>query len=120
MEQRPKTKANLIAKTHPDKKRILVVGMGFKVGDGCLSNSPGLALSKELLMCDERMNLTVYDPLVKENEVSFRSITEKEWSISYLDENFDLIVIAFKQKGVDLDILPSLKQCKVVHPQYLV
>lgn len=92
-----------------DRTRVLVVGVGFKRGQSVLSNSPGLALIRHLL--DEWEAYVEYaDPLVTEEAVSFvpRLDDQKHWNKKSLEEQFDVIIVAVNQVGLDIDLLRNL------------
>lgn len=87
-------------------KRILVVGMGFKAGQDHLVNSPGLQLAKELQKLS--MDVTFADSLVKQTAVpEIPRLADEDWNKEEL-ENFDMIVVSFKQWGMDFDVLDQI------------
>ncbi|KAL5586070.1 hypothetical protein FOBRF1_015940 [Fusarium oxysporum] len=87
-------------------KRILVVGMGFKAGQDHLVNSPGLQLAKELQKLS--MDVTFADSLVKQTAVpEIPRLADEDWNKEEL-ENFDMIVVSFKQWGMDFDVLDQV------------
>ncbi|EMT71570.1 hypothetical protein NOF04DRAFT_5109 [Fusarium oxysporum II5] len=87
-------------------KRILVVGMGFKAGQDHLVNSPGLQLARELQKLS--MDVTFADSLVKQTAVpEIPRLADEDWNKEEL-ENFDMIVVSFKQWGMDFDVLDQV------------
>ncbi|KAF4499894.1 UDP-N-acetyl-D-mannosamine 6-dehydrogenase [Fusarium agapanthi] len=87
-------------------KRVLVVGMGFKAGQDHLVNSPGLQLAKELQKLS--MDVTFADSLVKQTTVpEISRLDDEDWTKEEL-ESFDMIVVSFKQWGMDLDVLDQV------------
>lgn len=106
MEKRPMSKAQKVVDTY-HFNNVLVIGIGFKPGESLIVNSPGLAIAKEL----ESFGKTVYclDPLVSKNEqISKRSglnFIKNNITSEFLQSNFDLIVVATKQYGVDFNIV---------------
>ncbi|KAF5620192.1 UDP-n-acetyl-D-mannosamine 6-dehydrogenase [Fusarium sp. NRRL 52700] len=87
-------------------KRILVVGMGFKAGQDHLVNSPGLQLARELQMLS--MDVTFADSLVKQTAVpEIPRLADEDWTKEELD-GFDMIVVSFKQWGMDFDVLDQV------------
>ncbi|KAH7174242.1 uncharacterized protein B0J16DRAFT_403849 [Fusarium flagelliforme] len=85
------------------KKRVLVVGMGFKAGQDHLVNSPGLQLAKEL----QKLEIDVHfaDSLVKQAAVpEIPRLDDADWTTEEL-ETFDTIVVSFRQWGMDFDVL---------------
>ncbi|KAF9771655.1 hypothetical protein IL306_010711 [Fusarium sp. DS 682] len=87
-------------------KRVLVVGMGFKAGQDHLVNSPGLQLAKEL----QKLNMDVHfaDSLVKQTAIpEIPRLADEDWTKEEL-ERFDMIVVSFKQWGMDFDVLEQV------------
>ncbi|KAL6884846.1 hypothetical protein HDV57DRAFT_526559 [Trichoderma longibrachiatum] len=88
--------------------RVLVVGMGFKRGQSHLVNSPGLELAKSLVL-SEKVAVSFADPLVTQEAVpQIARLDEVNWTVEFLEQNFDMIVVAFKQDGLDFDVLDKL------------
>ncbi|KAK4221022.1 nucleotide sugar dehydrogenase [Podospora fimiseda] len=96
------------------KAKVLVVGVGFKRGQSNLSYSPSLALLRKLNQSKEKVQVMFADPLVSQDAVPDigRLDPEKEWNRDKLQE-FDRIVVAFRQVGLDFDVLQSLDGVKV-------
>jgi nucleotide sugar dehydrogenase len=117
MEQRPAQKAAAIVQSYPHAKRILVVGVGFKVGQSVLSNSPGLALAKALR--ELNVQVTLYDPLVARVE-GFEMLDQQSWSTEVLDARFDIIVMVLEQTGVHSETLKTLKTALTVYPEFTI
>lgn len=95
--------------------RVLVVGIGFKPGECLTTNSPGLSYARELL--ENKMDVTIHDPLllIDDQTVSqFPRLTPENWNPEYLDNNFDVITIAIKQKNINFNILKDCKKAKVI------
>ncbi|KAF4436159.1 hypothetical protein F53441_13303 [Fusarium austroafricanum] len=87
-------------------KRVLVVGMGFKAGQDHLVNSPGLQLAKELQKLD--IDVHFADSLVKQTAVpEIPRLADDDWTAEQL-ERFDMIVVSFKQWGMDFDVLEQV------------
>ncbi|KAL7920189.1 hypothetical protein ACQKWADRAFT_328894 [Trichoderma austrokoningii] len=100
-------------KTGEDKPRVLVVGMGFKRGQSHLVNSPGLELAKSLAK-SEKVSVAVADPLVHQDALpQLNRLDDANWTAEYLEQNFDMIVVAFKQDGLDFSVLDELANVKV-------
>ncbi|KAL2693492.1 hypothetical protein Neosp_000052 [[Neocosmospora] mangrovei] len=90
------------------RKRVLVVGMGFKAGQSHLVNSPGLALARELNKFE--LDVSFADSLVSQSAVpEIAKLADEDWTKEKLNE-FDLIVVSFKQTGMDFDILEELSE----------
>jgi nucleotide sugar dehydrogenase len=117
MEQRPLQKARAIVQLYPSAQRILVAGIGFKTGQSVLSHSPGLTLARALR--ELAREVTLYDPLVTE-VAGFRLLAPGDWNAESLDSNFDAIVMALPQTGVDLEVLRTLKTALPVYPEFVV
>jgi UDP-N-acetyl-D-mannosaminuronate dehydrogenase len=80
--------------------------MGFKAGQDHLVNSPGLQLAKELQKLS--MDVTFADSLVKQTAVpEIPRLADEDWNKEEL-ENFDMIVVSFKQWGMDFDVLDQI------------
>ncbi|KAM0256112.1 hypothetical protein ACHAQJ_005199 [Trichoderma viride] len=93
--------------------RVLVVGMGFKRGQSHLVNSPGLELARSLSR-SEKVNISFADPLVGQEAMpDIKRLDEANWSVEYLEQNFDMIVVAFKQDKLDYDVLDKLTGVQV-------
>lgn len=88
---------------------ILVVGVGFKRGEAVLSNSPGVQLIQELANTDQ-VNVMWADPLVNQDAVPVAPrLPDHDWTKEGL-EDFDIIIVAVNQVGLDLELLKSLKK----------
>ena len=88
--------------------KVLVVGIGFKKGQSNLSFSPALALARNLKESG-KVEVTFADPLVSQEAVRDipRLDTEREWKVEKLRE-FDKIVVAFRQVGLDFGVLTCM------------
>lgn len=89
--------------------RVLVVGIGYKVGQGGLACSPGLEFAEMLrrMGCSELM---YYDPLVEKGAVEWmEALDDEEWEVKHLEGSFDAIAICMRQKGVDFGVLEKSK-----------
>lgn len=95
--------------------RILVVGVGFKRGQGVLSNSPGAAIITALLS-DWDVYVEFADPLVSADALSYvpKMNTDADWNEAYLGA-FDGVVVAVDQVGLDMAVLDRLQQSVTVH-----
>ncbi|KAL7943356.1 hypothetical protein V8C42DRAFT_346810 [Trichoderma barbatum] len=92
---------------------VLVVGMGFKRGQSHLVNSPGLELAKSLVL-SEKVAVSFADPLVGQDAVpQIPRLGEDNWSVEFLEQNFDMIIVAFKQEGLDFDLLDKLTDVQI-------
>ena len=102
-EHRPLLKAHEIVRTYANANNFLIIGIGFKIGESVLENSPGLKLARVLKKHYEK-NVTVFDPLVEQDaqcEFEFADVT---------DLKCDIVVISVKQHGIDFDALRN--QCE--------
>ncbi|UKZ63884.1 uncharacterized protein TrAtP1_005106 [Trichoderma atroviride] len=100
-------------RTGEDMPRVLVVGMGFKRGQSHLVNSPGLELAKSLAK-SEKVSVSFADPLVSQEALpSLTRLDDANWTAEHLEENFDMIVVAFKQDGLDFGVLDNLVNVQV-------
>ncbi|KAK3314538.1 hypothetical protein B0H66DRAFT_501005 [Apodospora peruviana] len=93
--------------------RVLVVGVGFKAGQSVLSNSPGLELATTLARSG-RVEVMFADPLVKQEAVPHvQRLPDRDWTRENLEKSFDMIIVAFKQVGIDFDVLADLNGVEV-------
>ncbi|CAM1505027.1 Fc.00g106640.m01.CDS01 [Cosmosporella sp. VM-42] len=91
------------------RPRVLVVGIGFKRGQSHLANSPGLELAKSLVLTD-KVDVAWTDPLVSQRAVpQIPRFNEAEWNVESLQQNFDMIIVAFRQDGLDFDVLERVQ-----------
>ena len=92
---------------------VLVVGMGFKPGQSHLANSPGLELAKALVLTQKAKVLWA-DPLVKQEAVpQIPRLDEGQWTVEGLQCRFNMIIIAFRQRGLDFGILNQLEDMEI-------
>ncbi len=90
---------------HP---RILVVGLGFKVGQGSIVESPAAAFAQELgqLGC---ATLDYYDPFVAQKMVPYiKEMQKSNWSKEGIKQNYDGVVVCVKQTGIDFTVLDGV------------
>ncbi|GKT46801.1 UDP-N-acetyl-D-glucosamine 6-dehydrogenase [Colletotrichum spaethianum] len=94
------------------RPRVLVVGVGFKAGQSVLSNSPGVDLVQAFVRSGE-VDVMFADPLVKQNAVpSAPRLADEKWNRETL-ETFDMIIVSFRQHGLDFGVLEGLRGVKV-------
>ncbi|EFQ25107.1 nucleotide sugar dehydrogenase [Colletotrichum graminicola] len=94
------------------RPRVLVVGVGFKAGQSVLSNSPGVDLVHEFVRSGE-VDVMFADPLVKQNAVpAAPRLADEKWNRETL-ETFDMIIVSFRQHGMDFGVLEDLRGVKV-------
>ncbi len=104
--------AKLPAAAHGRRRRVLVVGVGFKTGQSVLSNSPGLELAKSFVASD-LVDVMYADPLVKQEAVpQIPRLADDEWNHEWL-ESCDLIMVAGKQPGLDFGLVEALRGGRV-------
>jgi len=96
-----------------DRKRVLVVGVGFKAGQSVLSCSPGVAMLERLLG-EWNVEAIFADPLVEASAVPFAAKLDEvtEWNKITLQQ-FDLIVVTIRQTGLDFELLEDLPGVEV-------
>lgn len=118
MWSRPKQLASRLLESLKGRKlkgsrpKILIVGMAFKAGQSHLANSPGVELASSLSLTQETEVMWA-DPLVLQQAIPHvRRLADVDWRVEVLEE-FDLIVVAFKQHGVDLGILEGLSGVRI-------
>ncbi|KAK1964362.1 nucleotide sugar dehydrogenase [Colletotrichum sublineola] len=94
------------------RPRVLVVGVGFKAGQSVLSNSPGVDLVQSFVRSGE-VDVMFADPLVKQNAVpAAPRLADEKWNCETL-ETFDMIIVSFRQHGLDFGVLEGLRGVKV-------
>lgn len=95
------------------RPRVLVVGIGFKVGQSHLANSPGLELAKALVLTD-KVEVSWVDPLVTQEAVpQISRLDIDNWNVDSLQNQFDMVIVAFRQHGLDFSVLDNLQGVKV-------
>ncbi|CVK97821.1 related to UDP-N-acetyl-D-mannosamine 6-dehydrogenase [Fusarium proliferatum] len=93
-------------------KRVLIVGIGFKAGQSHLVNSPGLALAEEFQRLGQ-VDVMFADSLVHQSQVPhIEKLSEESWKKDCL-EDFDVIVVAFRQVAMELGVLKNIRGVKV-------
>lgn len=89
--------------------RVLVVGIGFKRGQSHLANSPGLELAKSLVLTN-KLDVTWADPLVAQEAVpQIARLDVGDWNVDSLQQKFDMIIVAFRQAGLDFQVLQQVQ-----------
>ncbi|KAM0436584.1 hypothetical protein ACHAPT_002292 [Fusarium lateritium] len=97
------------------RPRVLVVGIGFKRGQSHLANSPGLELAKSLVLT-EQVDVTWADPLVSQEAIpQITRLSESDWTVEALEDLFDMVIVSFRQDGLDFDVLDCVQG---VHVEY--
>lgn len=92
--------------------RVLVVGVGFKPGQSNLTNSPGLKVA-QTLHTSGKVEIMFADPFVEQSAIpTIPRLDLQHWTKEGL-ELFDMIIVSFKQKDMDLSILDTLENVKV-------
>lgn len=106
------TGTNLASRDGVIRPRVLVVGVGFKAGQSHLSNSPGLKLI-QTLADSGRVDVMFADSLVGQYAIPhIPRLNMDEWNKESLEE-FDMIIVAFKQTGMDFKVLEEVKNVKI-------
>ncbi|KAJ3469484.1 hypothetical protein MRS44_003549 [Fusarium solani] len=91
------------------RPRVLVVGVGFKRGQSHLANSPGLELAKSLVLT-EKVDVTWADPLVSQDAIpQITRLSESDWTVEVLGRLFDMVIVSFRQDGLDFDVLDRVQ-----------
>ncbi|KAI1631252.1 hypothetical protein F4809DRAFT_654176 [Biscogniauxia mediterranea] len=94
------------------RPRVLVVGVSFKAGQSTMSNSPGIKLIQKLADSG-RVEVMFADALVEQSAIpQVPRLDMDDWSKENL-ETFDMIVVAFKQVGMDFSVLDQLETVKI-------
>lgn len=98
-----------------DAPRVLVVGAGFKRGQSVTSNSPGIAMMRHL-QTKWSIEVQYADPLVEQRFVpGVTRFDMAQWNQETLTNQFDIIMVAMRQEGVDFSLLESLPSNKVCY-----
>ncbi|KAI0603230.1 hypothetical protein F4775DRAFT_598329 [Biscogniauxia sp. FL1348] len=94
------------------RPRVLVIGVSFKAGQSTMSNSPGLKLIQKLADSG-RVEVMFADALVEQSVIpQVPRLDMNDWNKENL-ETFDMIVVAFKQIGMDFSVLDQLETVKI-------
>ena len=113
MKNKPILEARKLLKTNIQK--VLVVGLAFKYGESTTINSPGMSYANELLQ--NNIDVTLYDPLVEFNNppnCMYNFLKMENWNSDYIDNTFDVVCIAIKQKNIDMKILDGCHKVKII------
>ncbi|KAH7329530.1 hypothetical protein B0I35DRAFT_474121 [Stachybotrys elegans] len=95
------------------RPRVLVVGIGFKRGQSHLANSPGLELARSLVLTD-KVEVQWADPLVRQEAIpQIPRFDPSEWTAESLERSFDMVIVAFRQDGLDFSVLDTLRDVRV-------
>ena len=87
--------------------RVLVVGMGFKPGQSNLVNSPGLELAKSFSVSG-KVDVWWADPLLRQEAIpQIPRLDDECWDKETL-ETFDMVIVSFRQAGMNLEVLGDL------------
>lgn len=102
---RPKNEARKLIQNYPNIKSVLVVGIAFKFGESLTTNSAGLSYAHELI--NNGISVTLYDPMVDMTQFTkiFNILNENEFTTEYIDNNFNFVCVAIKQRNIDLSVL---------------
>ncbi|KAI0541784.1 hypothetical protein GGR58DRAFT_510598 [Xylaria digitata] len=104
LERRHKAKA--------PRCRVLVVGVGFKVGQSTTSNSPGQKLIQKLYDSNI-VDVAWADALVEQSAIPHvPQLSMDHWNKENLGR-FDIIIVAFRQTSMDFSLLEDLIGVKV-------
>ncbi|KAF4122153.1 UDP-glucose/GDP-mannose dehydrogenase family, central domain [Geosmithia morbida] len=89
------------------KPRVLVVGIGFKVGQSTLSNSPGLDVLERLSMSGE-VEAIFADTLVSQGMIPHMPRRGDEvWTMQDLQAS-DTVIVTVRQVGFDSGVLHAI------------
>ena len=104
---RPAQKALKFCSLYQNALRVIVVGIGFKPGQGVTSFSPGLAFAQKLKSINRQVSL--FDPLIEGSNMDcdgFKLVSESEWmDHESVCEQYDAIFVAMRQQSVNWSIL---------------
>lgn len=107
----PKLRGDVIRRGNNARPRVLLVGIGFKRGQSHLANSPGLELAKSLVLTGE-VDVAWADPLVRQEAVAQieRFDDAQDWNRETLICRFDMVIVAFRQEGLDFSVLEDIER----------
>lgn len=108
-EQRPIQMALDVVKKYTPK-RVLVVGMAYKPGQGITYKSPSIPFVDTLL--NNNVSVHYYDPLA--DYPSLPRVADSDFKVDYLEETFDVVCVCMKQTNVDYDVIKTLSKSKPV------
>ncbi len=92
--------------------RVLVVGMAFKAGQASLSNSPGLEVARHLAGLPDVDVVWADTQVAQEAIPQIPRLAEENWRKEFLD-TFSMIIVAMRQRDMDLSILNELDGVQV-------
>ena len=112
LEMRPYIKATELINKH-DFNKVLVIGVGFKPGESLMTNSPGISFVYSMIRFGKYVKC--YDPIVQtsnnKSDISFIEFIDlDDFNVDYINDNFNIVVVAIKQSKIDYSILESLKE----------
>jgi nucleotide sugar dehydrogenase len=89
------------------RPRVLVVGVAFKAGQAVTCYSPGLEVA-DALRQSGCVDVMFADPLVEQSVVPLvPRLDDADWTKDRL-KTFDMIIVAFRQTGLDFHVLEGL------------
>lgn len=101
---RPAKKACKVVSRYPHANAFVVIGAAFKPGESSTTNSPGLALYRELVQTHKKA-VTLLDPFVSDASLPLVSSSE---TIQNIKSNaVDVVCVAMKQRNIDFDAIGS-------------
>jgi UDP-N-acetyl-D-mannosaminuronate dehydrogenase len=94
------------------RHRVLVVGVGFKAGQSTISSSPGQQLIQKLADSGV-VDVAWADALVEQSAIPhIPRLSMDHWRREELEE-FEMIIVAFRQTGMDFGLLKELSKVKI-------
>ena len=110
LELRPYVKACEFLEKYKSN-RILIIGLGFKTGQGLITNSPSVCFAYSLIKCNRIVRC--YDPLVQRTDLpQFANFIDfihlDNYNEAYINENFDTVIITMTQNDIDYSVLGKL------------
>jgi nucleotide sugar dehydrogenase len=113
--ERPVQKAQELVDKYENVHNVMVVGVAFKPGESITVNSPGAAFATALKDAHGK-NVYVLDPLASSIDPTFQYVTMDKVK----NKEIDIVCVAMKQRGVDLEMLEKVcKENDVVYVAYV-
>lgn len=99
----------------PAKLRVLVVGAAFKPGESVISCSPTVLFTKALQELGVA-KVEWIDPFVSQKQVpEVMKFADENWDARMIDEEFDVVCVGMRQKGLDFGVLDQCVQSRVAY-----
>lgn len=96
--------------------RVLVVGAAFKPGEKIVSCSPTVLFMRALQNDLGAKKVNFADPLVSQAGVpDVPKFNDAMWDANVIDQEFDVVCVGLRQRGLDFGVLEQCKKTKIVY-----